>query len=239
MKPQNINTNIKEMTSIKTLLIISLMCNIALISIGVLRYHSTHQPQPITSSFNYRNGAVRQAVYSKMPIDAGDIVFVGNSITEGFPVYEFFPGAKVKNRGISGNWTYQVVNRLPAIVAAHPTKLFIEMGINDLIYQVSVDSIIKNYRKAIHITQQGSPSTELFIQSLTPGTYEFKYLNPSIVQVNDSLQQLCKQFNIHYVNLYHAMLKGDALDSSLTVDGLHYNAKAYQIWVQHIHCFIQ
>jgi len=224
----------------RTLLFISLGLNVALIICASIKYYYTHRPTPITSSYNYRNGDVRQAVYSQMPIDSNDVVFVGNSITEGFPVYELFPGVKVKNRGISGNWTYQVIARLPQIVAAHPRKIFLEMGINDLIYHVSVDSILTNYRKAIEIVQKGSANqTELYINSLTPTTYNLAALNPAIVKVNDSLQHLCLQPNIHYVNLYSHMVKNNALDTSLTVDGLHYNAKAYRIWWQQIKAYMQ
>jgi lysophospholipase L1-like esterase len=224
----------------RTFLFISLGLNVALIIGASFRYYYTHSPAPISSTYNYRNGNVRQAVYNQMPVDSNDIVFVGNSITEGFPVYELFPGVKVKNRGISGNWTYQVIARLPQIVAAHPRKIFLEMGINDLIFHVSVDSILTNYRKAIEIVQKGSANrTELYINSLTPTTYGMAALNPAIKKVNDSLQHLCMQSNIHYINLYIHMVNNNAMDPNLTVDGLHYNAKAYRIWWQQIKAFIQ
>lgn len=226
------------MISKNALLTLSLLCNIALLTLGAVRYHYTHKPATITTSYNYKNGEVRQAVYCKMPIDTTDIVFIGTSITEGFPVYELFPNKPVKNRGISGNWSWQIVARLPQIVAAQPRKIFLEMGVNDLIYKVSVDSILINYKKAIELVKTGSPNTELYINSLTPTTYTNSALNPAIIQVNERLQQLCKQYSITYINLYRYMVRGQALDPSLTVDGLHYNAKAYLLWRQQINPFI-
>ena len=45
----------------------------------------------------------RASLFSKLAITPKDIVFIGNSITNGAEWSELFPQKRVKNRGISGN----------------------------------------------------------------------------------------------------------------------------------------
>lgn len=67
------------------------------------------------------------------PLTIGDIVFLGNSITEGGGDW----GAKlgipqVKNRGIAGDVTDGVLKRLDEITFFKPRAVFLLIGINDL-----------------------------------------------------------------------------------------------------------
>ena len=45
----------------------------------------------------------RASLFSKLSISSKDIVFIGNSITNGAEWNELFPRKRVKNRGISGD----------------------------------------------------------------------------------------------------------------------------------------
>jgi lysophospholipase L1-like esterase len=63
----------------------------------------------------------------------GSIVFLGDSITDFFRVNEFFPGVYVINRGISGDTTDGVLNRLAeSVYELSPSKIFLMIGTNDL-----------------------------------------------------------------------------------------------------------
>ena len=65
-------------------------------------------------------------------INNSSVVFLGDSLTEGFDLERYFPTANVVNRGLSGDTTYQVRYRMDEIVIANPAKLFLMIGINDL-----------------------------------------------------------------------------------------------------------
>lgn len=216
--------------------IVSLSLNILLIA-GYSTKHYYYQyyrtPTAIDSTY-IKWGIMRRSVLESLPIDSTNIVFVGNSLTEWFPLAELFPELPIKNRGIVSNRTYQIVDRLPAIVAAHPKKLFLEMGINDLANQISIDTILANYQKAIRLVKTGSPHTALIIQSVLPVTGWAAPFNQSIVQVNDSLQHYCNLYHLPYVDVHKDLLYNNELNPAYTSDGVHLNATGYAIWKRNI-----
>ncbi|HPI85609.1 MAG TPA: GDSL-type esterase/lipase family protein, partial [Bacteroidales bacterium] len=65
-------------------------------------------------------------------ITSDDIVFLGDSLTEGFDLQHYFNLPNLKNRGISGDTTYQVLYRLEEIWNSKPAGLFLMIGINDM-----------------------------------------------------------------------------------------------------------
>ena len=60
------------------------------------------------------------------------IVFIGNSITNMFEWREGFGSASVLNRGISGAYSYEVLDNLESYIVGRPKKVFIMIGTNDL-----------------------------------------------------------------------------------------------------------
>lgn len=72
-------------------------------------------------------------VFEVLPLDANDIVFIGDSFIDHFPLDELFDDSRIKNRGIKGVLSYGVIDMLPRIVEKHPKKIFIYIGVNDII----------------------------------------------------------------------------------------------------------
>jgi lysophospholipase L1-like esterase len=217
----------------KKAFIISAIINISFIAfIAAKRYYYSHNSgpeQPLQRSSYDIWDEMRCSIFSGMPVDSSDIVFVGNSLTEGFPVTELF-GRHIKNRGIGGNRTIHVLNRIGNIVKAHPKKIFIEIGVNDFQSGISVDSVFKSYKAILSYIQIHSPFTRIYIQSLTPTCMEYVALLPSINSLNGQLKKYCVEHTMDFIDIYTPMLREDKMDSSLTSDGLHLNGKGYNIW---------
>ncbi len=74
----------------------------------------------------------RASLFSKLPVTPKDVVFIGNSITNGAEWNELFPRKRVKNRGISGDTSEGVYDRLDPVVKGKPAKIFILVGGNDI-----------------------------------------------------------------------------------------------------------
>ena len=74
----------------------------------------------------------RRSLFEVLPVYSSDIVFLGNSITDGCEWAELFNNRHVKNRGISGDRSGWLLDRLDPIVGGHPKKLFLMIGVNDL-----------------------------------------------------------------------------------------------------------
>lgn len=58
-----------------------------------------------------------------------DIIFLGNSITNGGEWSELLNNKHVKNRGISGDICMGVYDRLDAVLKGKPAKIFLLIGI--------------------------------------------------------------------------------------------------------------
>ncbi len=96
----------------------------------------------------------RASLFSKLTITPKDIVFIGNSITNGAEWSELFPRKHVKNRGISGDTSEGVYDRLAPIVKGKPAKIFILIGINDISRDVKVEDIVLNMKRIVKEIQK-------------------------------------------------------------------------------------
>lgn len=170
----------------------------------------------------------RQNIYNMLPVKATDIVFIGDSHTQYFDLPEFFNTTAIKNRGISGDVTSGVLNRLNPIIDGHPAKIFLQIGINDLHRGISNDSAIKNMGRIICAIHDHSPATEIFMESLLPTTIVNQ---EQILKYNNSLRELSLKNNIIFIDLYNTFSdKGKLNDKFDCGDGLHLNGKGYMQW---------
>ena len=78
-----------------------------------------------------------------------DFVFLGNSITAGTDWAKLLDLPQAKNRGISGDITFGVLDRLQEIIDGKPAKIFILIGINDISRNIPDSVILRNYKTMI------------------------------------------------------------------------------------------
>ncbi|HVV06914.1 MAG TPA: GDSL-type esterase/lipase family protein, partial [Puia sp.] len=97
-----------------------------------------------------------------------DVVFLGNSITAGVDWNELLQLPEARNRGISGDITYGVLDRLDEVIGGHPAKVFILIGINDIGRNIPDSLIHRNHEKMIQRIQAGSPKTKIYFETLLP-----------------------------------------------------------------------
>src|SRR5688572_32636998 len=91
----------------------------------------------------------RLGFFKSYPNSKKDIIFLGNSITQGVDWAELLQNKNARNRGISGDITYGVLERLGEITEGKPTKVFILIGINDIQHNFPDTVIVNNYRRII------------------------------------------------------------------------------------------
>ena len=82
--------------------------------------------------------------FRTLPNTKGEIIFLGNSITDYCEWSELFQNSKIKNRGISGDVTDGVLERLDEVTESKPSKIFLMIGINDLSRGKSEEYIFNN-----------------------------------------------------------------------------------------------
>lgn len=177
------------------------------------------------------------AQFRMFPNDTLDVIFLGNSITAGTQWNELLDMDNAVNRGISGDTTYGVLERLDEITEGRPAKIFILLGINDLARNISNDIILRNYSIIIDRIQKESPSTQIYVQTLLPVNSTFKrFVNhyskaPLILKINRRLRKMTEQKKVNLIDLHsHFLDKNGKLDIQYTNDGLHLTAMGYRLW---------
>lgn len=173
----------------------------------------------------------RVSLFDNLQLDSLDVVFVGNSITNGCEWSELLSDCRFKNRGINNDNSMGVLNRIKSIAVYHPDKIFLMIGINDLEQNISQDSTLLNFEKIINIVHRESSYTELFVQSILPINESLYYgttNNGTISQLNYKLKLLCDKQGVRYCDLSSYFLdKHRQLDTKYTNDGIHLNGTGY------------
>lgn len=180
-------------------------------------------------------------MYDHLPDIKNEIVFLGNSITDGAEWFELLGNKKCLNRGISADITEGILLRLDQVTKLQPKKLFIMIGVNDLSRNMTPDEIIVNYRKILERVRIESPRTKVYVQSVlpvNPATGMAKnHTNktPEIMELNGKLKTLATEFGHTYIDLFSLMADAENhLPRSFSVDGLHLSYKAYKVWADAI-----
>jgi lysophospholipase L1-like esterase len=194
-------------------------------------WDSTHRPAAYLSRTEHFR------TYSK---SREDIIFLGNSITAGTDWHELLNNPHAKNRGISGDITFGILERLEDIISGQPAKIFILIGINDLQWNTPEVIILHNYSRIIKRIKSGSPATKIYFHTLLPLNATFKnfksayrHKEENILKVNAGLKILARKEQITLIDLYpHFIDKENQLHAAYTNDGLHLNAAGYSLWAE-------
>lgn len=218
----------------KWLLRLSLSINAILIFVFAAKRMYYHRP-PTQPSLSYWDSVNEDRLekFKEMPIGTDDIVLVGNSLAEQFPV-DLLKYCKVKNRGISGNRSRHIVQRISDLARAHPKYIFLEFGINDIYAGISLDTLMENYKTTIREIEMQSPQTRIVVQSIFPTSKDFGQEMPAVVSFNARLKDFCLNKAIPFIDLFSSLVAGNQLDERYTADGLHLNIYGQKIWAQKI-----
>jgi len=204
-------------------------------------YAQTKEQKPDFGAYYYH----KVTLFEELPNAEGEIIFLGDSITDGNEWAELFGNKRIKNRGISGDITDGVLYRLEEVTESKPEKIFIMIGVNDLARDRSVDYVVANYAKIVDRIKQASPHTQVYIQSILPVNDNFPQFSShtdesaDIKKVNKRLARLADKKDARYINLFDVMsTKDDKLNPDYTEDGLHLNGPGYLAWKAEVEKYI-
>ncbi|HWZ34853.1 MAG TPA: GDSL-type esterase/lipase family protein, partial [Mucilaginibacter sp.] len=175
----------------------------------------------------------------------GDIIFLGNSITDGAEWDELLDNSHIKNRGISGDITAGVINRLDEVTNRKPAKVFLLIGINDLARNIAPDSVVKNILLIAAYIHQQTPATKLYVQSILPVNNVYKKFpthTDKIAQINNvnaALQLNAAAHYYTYIDIHTPFCdESGKMRASLTNDGLHLKGEGYLLWKHLIYPYV-
>lgn len=179
---------------------------------------------------------------AKVPVlnakDHSRVVFMGNSITEGWinKRPEFFNAKKYINRGISGQTTPQMLLRFRQdVIALKPSVVVILAGINDIAQNTgpyTIEATSGNIFSMCELAKQNG--IKAIICSVLPA-FDFPWkpgLEPAqkVIQLNTVLKAYAEQNKLLYVDYFSAMVNEQmGLKKELGTDGVHPNKAGYAI----------
>lgn len=176
--------------------------------------------------------------YLNHPVNRGDIVFMGDSITDGANWDELFPGLPVKSRGINADTTTGVLKRIGYTLCCSPAVIFLLIGTNDLPWfeYRKDDEILGTYREILHRCKTESPETKVYVQSILPRSRSY---DKRILRINKRLASLAAEFGYEYIDLYsHFVSPKGGLRDEFTNDHLHLMASGYVCWCEILEPYI-
>ena len=155
-----------------------------------------------------------------------DVVFLGDSLTEGYDVTRFYPEYKVLNRGIGGDTTFGVEKRLQvSVYDVKPKVTALLIGANNF------DSMLDNYENILIDFKTNAPEMKVVLLSLTSMTMEWGRNNAKAINNNVEIKKYAEKYDFSYVDLYNPLLDPttDELRQEYTIDGGHLTEQGYEV----------
>ena len=184
-----------------------------------------------------KNKADNYAHLNKNHCRKGQIVLAGDSITDFYNNYELFyeytekSGKAVYNRGISGDTTNRLLERLESnVLCLEPGKVVYLIGTNDHAMGASDEYILDNIKTIIERTKNACPDCKIAVQSIYPVIDHRQRKNKDLKPVNELIKKLCCETDVLYIDLFDALCdENGSFDKAYTYDGLHPNVHGYEV----------
>ncbi|WP_347549502.1 GDSL-type esterase/lipase family protein [Pseudalkalibacillus hwajinpoensis] len=179
----------------------------------------------------------KKSIYDSYTHKDSETIFLGDSLTDYFEWSEALSDHEVLNRGIAGDTTTGVLNRMEEVVKSNPDRVYLLIGLNDVIAGQSVNRIETNYKQILDTIKTRSPNTEVYVQSLFPVNTALTGhpINNSVIQeLNERIKDLSLLYDYHYLDLYPKLVEFGQLNKDYTFDGVHLNGEGYKVWTREI-----
>ena len=169
-----------------------------------------------------------------------DIIFIGDSIVEYFPLQELLGTTKtIVNRGIRGYQTGLLLDNLDAHLYGDAVdQIVLLIGTNDIGKDIPMSQTLTNLESVIQSISRDYPLSQIKLVSILPVNEgeDFKqtvYIrtNEKIKACNQAYQDLASAYmQVEFVPVFENLLdqKGQ-LKSDFTTDGLHLSVAGYQV----------
>jgi len=167
-----------------------------------------------------------------------DVVFMGNSITEGWvnAQLEFFENNNYTGRGIGGQTTPQMLIRfMPDVIKLNPKAVVILAGTNDIAGNTgfsSVEMITNNIQAMAQLAETNN--IKVILASILP-VYDYPWrpgLNPvqKIAEINSWIKAYARDNSHAYLDLFTPLKnEKEGFQKEYSEDGVHPNLAGYKV----------
>lgn len=197
----------------------------------------------VLSIFNFNNksnDSNKDNVVITKTIDS-NYLFLGDSQVDNYDLDKFYEGLNVVNSGVNGDTTEKILNNMKnRVYQYNPSKVFIEIGVNDLTQKKTSEEVVLNIKKIIKLIKENRPYCKIYLESIYPlnKTDDEKideYVrnlfvdNELIIKTNELLMKLALEEEIDYINIYDKLVDEDGnLKLEYTKEGQHISDMGYE-----------
>lgn len=184
----------------------------------------------------------------------GQIVFVGSSLMEIFPIEEMQKSLGldklIYNRGIRATTTADLLAAMDlCIFDLAPSKVFINIGTNDLGFNVPEATFLANYDEILRQIKEKLPEAQVFVMAYYPvnpvadfGESEAAHeslfatrTNEILASASSKVAQLAQKYHFEFINVNAGLADADGnLRQELTFDGGHIYPAGYEIVLENM-----
>ena len=166
------------------------------------------------------------------------VVFMGNSITEGWirTHPDFFAGKPYVNRGISGQTTPQMLVRFrPNVINLKPALVVILAGTNDIAGNTGPSTLEMIMDNLISMTELAKANNIKVVLSSVLPAFDYPWkpgMEPAmkIVKLNEMIKKYADDHGIVYIDYFSSMAdERNGLKKELSGDGVHPNDAGYKV----------
>ena len=169
-----------------------------------------------------------------------DILFIGDSIVEYYPLQELFGTSKtIVNRGIRGYQTGLLLENLDAhLYGGAVDKIVLLIGTNDIGKDVPVTEALNNLEAIIQSIARDYPLTEIKLLSILPVNEGEEYKQTVYIRTNEKIQKWNQAYQelasaymqVDFVSVFDSLIDQEGqLKKEYTTDGLHLSVAGYQV----------
>ena len=166
------------------------------------------------------------------------VVFMGDSITDGWKLAQYFPGKPYVNRGISGQTTPQMLTRMfEDVINLQPAAIIILAGTNDIAHNTGPETLAmveENFQAMAELAQLHH--IKVILCALTPvsdyGPKKMTETRPpaDILKLNAWIKDYAARTHAVYADYFGALVDDKGmLKDGFSRDGLHPNDKGYEL----------
>ncbi|MFZ2960789.1 MAG: GDSL-type esterase/lipase family protein [Candidatus Ozemobacteraceae bacterium] len=156
------------------------------------------------------------------------IVMAGDSITCLCEWAELLPTRDVANRGIGGDTSEGLLKRLPGIIKLHPEKVFVMIGMNDLLGGIDPEKVSTNQKLIIQTLRKEGITVGVF--PILYAGKRYSQVNSKVTLVDKQLEEFCASESITFIDLNTRLSENAELRPDCTGDDLHVNGHGFVLW---------
>ena len=161
--------------------------------------------------------------------DSVDVLFLGDSLTDGYDLSKYYPEYVTLNRGIAGETTHGLLNRIEVSTNVKAKVIVMLIGANNF------DTMMDDYEDIV-LYLTGIKDTKVVLLSLTAMSKEWGKNNDKAILNNQKIKLIAKKYDLIFVDLFTPLcnVETNMIFDEYTVDGGHLTDAGYKVITKEI-----